>query len=58
LGIDEIRQARNNVAYNNLCNRVFPYAKFQQVTKSKPSGGTYPGLRIEVDGHFEETEED
>jgi len=43
-------RARNNAAYNNLCNRVFPYAQFRQVNKTKPDGTSYPGLNIIVNG--------
>ena len=39
-------RARNNTAFNNLFNQVFPYAKFTQVTKSRSDGTTYPGLSI------------
>ena len=43
-------RARNNTAFNNYMNRIFPYAKFQTVTKQHADGTNYPGLRISVDG--------
>lgn len=39
-------RARNNAAFNNLMNKVFPYARFEQVTKTRADGSTYPGLQI------------
>lgn len=47
-------RCRNNQAFNNFCNRMFPYAKFQTVNKTRPSRynpsqmETYPGLQIVV----------
>lgn len=43
-------RARNNGAYNNLCNRMFPYARFRQVPKVNSKGETYDGLSITVNG--------
>lgn len=38
---------RSNVAFNNYFNQVFAgIAKFEQITKTKPGGETYPGLKI------------
>jgi len=56
-------RARNNSAYNNLCNRLFPYAQFQQVTKSRVNyrtklPETYPGLQITVKGEAVSESED
>ena len=40
---------RSNVAFNNYFNQIFAgRAKFEQVTKTKPSGETYPGLKVTV----------
>lgn len=39
-------RARNNTAFNNLCNQVFPYAKFTTVTKNRADGTSYPGLAV------------
>ncbi|TAN37376.1 MAG: hypothetical protein EPN25_15405 [Nitrospirae bacterium] len=40
---------RNNTSFNNFMNDVFSgLAVFEQVTKTKPSGETYPGLKITV----------
>lgn len=46
-------RARNNAAFNNFANSMFPYARFQQVTKTRTSRITgqpesYPGLKIIV----------
>ena len=52
-------RARNNTAFNNLCNQVFPYARFTTVTKARADGSSYLGLKIEVAGQEvveEETE--
>lgn len=44
-------RARNNVAFNNLANRIFPYAKFRQIEKTNTKDGTkYMGLSLVVDG--------
>lgn len=51
-------RARNNSAFNNVMNQLFPYANFRQVTKQKPDGSTYPGLQITVNGVTEEGEEE
>lgn len=42
-------RARNNSALNNLLNKMFSYATFKTVTKTKRDGSTYPGLEITVD---------
>ena len=42
-------RARNNSAFNNLCNGAFKNARFRQVTKTRKDGSTYPGLEIIVD---------
>lgn len=44
-------RARNNAAFNNLFNQVFPYANFSQVNKLRLDKTTghevnYPGLEI------------
>jgi hypothetical protein len=39
-------RARNNSAFNNLSNQVFPYAHFRQVMKNRQDGTSYPGLEI------------
>jgi len=39
-------RARNNIAFNNLCNQVFPYAFFNQKMKKRQDGTSYPGLVI------------
>jgi hypothetical protein len=41
-------RARNNSAFNNLFNELFPHATFKQVTKTRKDGTTYPGLSIQV----------
>lgn len=41
-------RARNNSAFNNYMNRIFPYAKFATVSKTRADGSVYPGLRIET----------
>lgn len=51
-------RCRNNAAFNNFANQLFPNARFQQVTKTHPegtyrrgvnvSGQSYPGLKITV----------
>ena len=51
-------RARNNSAFNNVMNTLFPYATFRQVTKTKEDGTTYPGLQITVNGQTEEGEEE
>lgn len=43
-------RCRNNSAFNNCFNQVFPHARFTQVTKHKTDGTPYPGLSIVVDG--------
>lgn len=54
------KYARNNSAFNNLANRVFPYARFRQVPKSRPSWKVfgkmerYEGLQITVNGQATE----
>lgn len=52
-------RARNNSAFNNLMNSLFPHATFRQVTKTKSNGETYPGLSITINGkEISEDEED
>lgn len=51
-------RARNNSAFNNVMNQLFPNATFRTVTKTKPDGTTYPGLQITVNGQTEEGEEE
>jgi len=52
-------RARNNSAFNNLFNSLFPHARFRQVTKTKKDGSQYPGLSITVDNNeVSEDEED
>jgi hypothetical protein len=46
-------RCRNNTAFNNAMNEIFPHAKFQTVNKSRISRltgqpETYPGLQITV----------
>lgn len=47
-------RARNNAAFNNFCNAMFPHARFRQVQKSKPDRFDpskmyhYEGLQITV----------
>lgn len=43
-------RARNNSAFNNLMNGMFPNANFKEVIKTRLDGQTYKGLSIEVDG--------
>ena len=44
-------RCRNNTAFNNSMNRIFPYATFRQIEKIKSSTGEkYPGLSIVVKG--------
>lgn len=39
-------RARNNIAFNNLFNTVFPDYTFKQITKTRADGSSYPGLSI------------
>jgi hypothetical protein len=47
-------RARNNAAYNNAMNEIFPYARFRTVTKTRVNRynpamvESYPGLEISV----------
>lgn len=50
-------RARNNTAFNNYMNAIFPYARFEQVTKVRADGQTYPGLRITIEGESLDGEE-
>lgn len=50
-------RARNNTAFNNYMNRLFPYARFATVQKQHSDGTTYPGLQIKI-GEAEVFEED
>jgi hypothetical protein len=44
-----IRQrARNNAAFNNFMNRIFPHASFRQVPKVDDEGEPYEGLEITI----------
>lgn len=43
-------RCRNNKAFNNYFGRIFPYASFDEVTKFKEDGSSYPGLQITVGG--------
>ena len=43
-------RCRSNKAFNNYMNRIFPYASFDEVTKTKADGTSYPGLQITVGG--------
>jgi hypothetical protein len=56
-------RARNNSAFNNFMNSMFPHAQFKTVTKERinyRSGlkESYPGLSIVVKGVVAETEEE
>lgn len=53
-------RARNNAAFNNLCNRLFEYAdaKFEQVTKVNKRNEQYPGLKITVNEESISEDED
>lgn len=42
-------RARNNTAFNNYMNRIFPNANFKQVPKEY-HGRTFEGLQITVKG--------
>lgn len=39
-------RCRNNSAFNNYMNRMFPYAIFKEVTKVARNGDKYQGLSI------------
>jgi len=43
-------RCRNNAAFNNFFNRIFPNATFDQVPKVNARGEQYKGLRIMMDG--------
>lgn len=48
-------RCRNNAAFNNFMNAMFPHASFRQVTKTRNNRYTglpesYPGLAIVVNG--------
>lgn len=50
-------RCRNNTAFNNACNVIFPYAAFKTITKHMPASTDgrypakdYPGLSIVVKG--------
>lgn len=51
-------RARNNSAFNNLCNELFPGAHFKQVDKYRADGSSYKGLVIEVNGQVVEGEDE
>lgn len=42
------KYCRPNVAFNNFMNRIFPHARFTQVTKVDKEGKEYPGLEITI----------
>lgn len=50
-------RCRNNNALNNWLNRNFPNFRFEQVTKTRQDGSTYPGLQI-TDRNTNETSEE
>jgi hypothetical protein len=58
------QRCRNNAAFNNMMNRVFPHAQFRTIEKSRPSRynpvvmETYPGLQITVAGQTVEGEDE
>ena len=39
-------RCRSNAALNNYLGRMFPAFRFEQVTKVREDGSSYPGLRI------------
>lgn len=41
-------RARNNAAFNNFMNRLFPHANFKQVAKEDSDGKPYEGLEITI----------
>ena len=55
-------RCRNNAAFNNFNNQMFPHARFQQVPKSREKNGVierYEGLQITVrksDGQVENSD--
>jgi hypothetical protein len=57
-------RCRNNTAFNNQLNGAFPYARFRQVQKTKPSRinpsqmESYLGLEISIDGKTEAQDEE
>ena len=55
-------RARNNIAFNNMMNRLFPDFDFKQVNKNNANTGiAYPGLQItdkRGGGYFSEDESD
>lgn len=57
-------RCRNNAAFNNFMNATFPHARFQQVTKQRPSRynpsimESYPGLQISIKGEIASTGKD
>jgi hypothetical protein len=55
-------RCRNNTAFNNFMNQTFPYARFQQVNKTRKNRytgaeETYPGLQITVNQEVVNAEE-
>jgi hypothetical protein len=55
-------RCRNNAAFNNWFNSVFPAYRFRQVPKKRADGSPYEGLQImnkegQPVGSHEETEE-
>lgn len=51
-------RARNNSAFNNLMNGMWPHATFKEVTKQRQDGSTYPGLQITVAGKTSSLDEE
>ena len=56
-------RARNNSAFNNLFNSLFPNAQFRTVTKERKNWKTgqmesYPGLSIVIKGQAVDQEEE
>ena len=43
-------RCRNNTAFNNYMNAIFPYAHFKQTMKTKSDGTIYPGLQVNLNG--------
>lgn len=52
-------RCRSNKAFNNFAELCFPYANFQQVTKTHPiTHVSYEGLKITIDGQSTEDSPD
>jgi hypothetical protein len=52
------KYCRSNTAFNNAFSRIFPYAQFREVTKTRLDGSSYPGLQITVKGEVYDKGED